>query len=316
MQSKHITLMQLTALSLLGLTCAVQAATDHHSDSASKPKPFKHTAIQPDLHLYEGNGGNILVSEGPDGLVVIDAGYKDSGKQLDELLSKLGDIEFVINTHWHGDHTGGNYELGHHGSIIAHENVRKRLSTQQEVKQFKMKMAAYPDQAKPDITFKDQFTLHHNTRQFDLQYYPGSHTDSDAVVRIDGGRIIHTGDIFFNGFFPFVDIDSGARVEKLIQNLQSLLPTIDSDAIIIPGHGPVATKAELKAYLTMLEKTHAAVADMMTANQDIKAMQSQGLDKQWQAWTDGPIDEKTWIKTLARSIKQTQAEQPELAKDQ
>ena len=210
-------------------------------------------------------------------------------------------LQYVLNTHWHGDHTQGNKALGHQATIVAHDNVYKRLNSKQEVKLFNMVSEPYPKHALPDITFDHQMTLHFNNHAIKVKHLPNGHTDGDSVVIFKDLNIIHMGDHFFNGFYPFVDVDSGGRVRGVAKNVTRLLKQIDDKTMIVPGHGPVASKNDLIAFRDMLLGTANEVEAMMK-DMSLEKIQAAGLRAQWDDWQDGFLNEATWIKIVFDSL--------------
>jgi glyoxylase-like metal-dependent hydrolase (beta-lactamase superfamily II) len=289
----------------LGLSMALLLATSansaHHEDS---PK-FTVTPVADNLLMLQGKGGNLALLTGGQGLVLIDNDYQDMSTALETTLASYGGAEqltYIINTHWHGDHTGGNLALGQYASIVAHDNVRERLLSAQEVKLFKMKSDPYPEIAVPSITYEKAMALHINDEEVELVHFAGGHTDGDSVVFFKSANVVHTGDHFFNGFFPFVDVDSGGNVLVMAENVKSLLAMIDDDTKIIPGHGPLANKADLMAFQQMLEGTAAEVKVMKDKGFNLEKAQKQGLTDKWQSWTDGFLTTDVWISIVYSSL--------------
>ena len=261
--------------------------------------------VRPGIHLLQGRGGNILLSEGQDGLLLIDDDYADLTPALKSTLDSFGGwqrLKYIINTHWHGDHTGGNAVLGEVADMVAHQNVRLRLSTPQEVKFFNMVTEPSPEVALPTFTFQDQISLYFNGDELRVQHFPGGHTDGDSVVFFEQANVVHTGDHFFNGFFPFVDIDSGGNAVQLARNLRQIYQQLDDQTTVIPGHGPVADKKAVGEYLKMLDGTIAEVAAMKSQGMSLPAIQKKGLGSQWQRWGGGFIKEPAWIQLIYNSL--------------
>jgi cyclase len=285
----------------MALLLAVTANSAHHEDS---PK-FNVTSVADNLLMLQGKGGNLALLTGAQGLVLIDNDYQDMSTALETALASYGGAEkltYIINTHWHGDHTGGNLALGQYASIVAHDNVRERLLSAQEVKLFKMKSDPYPEIAVPSITYEKAMALHINDEEVELVHFAGGHTDGDSVVFFKSANVVHTGDHFFNGFFPFVDVDSGGNVLRMAENIKLLLGMIDDDTKIIPGHGPLANKADLMAFVEMLEGTTAEVKVKKDKGLDLEEIQQQGLSDNWQAWTDGFLTTDVWISIVYSSL--------------
>jgi glyoxylase-like metal-dependent hydrolase (beta-lactamase superfamily II) len=195
-------------------------------------------------------------------------------------------VKFVMNTHWHGDHTGGNENLGKSGSpIVAHENVRKRLSTDQFIQLFKMQVPASPKVALPVVTFASDLTFHLNGDEIFVFHVPRGHTDGDAIVHFRTSNVIHMGDVFFNGWYPFIDTSSGGTPDGVIAAADRALALADDSTRIIPGHGPVSSKAELKAYRDMLATVNGRVRAMMKEGRKIDEIVAAGpsaeFDEKW-----------------------------------
>ncbi|CAH0992766.1 hypothetical protein SIN8267_02903 [Sinobacterium norvegicum] len=289
-----------TALSLLVFGSAL-ADSDHHADSTA----FKQQKITEQLYLLQGRGGNIGLLKGDDGIVLIDDDYKDLSSALATALESHGgrdNLQYIINTHWHGDHTEGNLEFGQNAVIIAHENVRKRLSTSQEIKLFNMKSAPYPDDALPSVTFRQQLNLHINDEDITLLHLSNGHTDGDSIVIFKRANTVHLGDHYFAGMFPFIDTATGGNVVSMADNIDSVLTLIDDSTAVIPGHGPLASKQDLAGYRDMLRGTTAEVATMRAAGMSLTQMQAQGLSQQWQNWGHGFIKQPVWISIVNTSL--------------
>lgn len=258
------------------------------------------------LHLLHGRGGNVVASVGLDGVLLIDNDYAELGEAYEKALSELTNSKiapgFIINTHWHGDHTGNNEFWGYRGAVmVAHRNVRHRLSTPQEMKALDMKVEPSPRIALPIITFRDSLALHFNDDDIEVQHYPKGHTDGDSVVFYSKQNVVHTGDLFFKDAFPFVDLDSGGSVAGYIINVEALLQKLDDKTMVVPGHGSLATKADLERYLEMLKQTRAVVHSKLLKGTSLDKIVAAGLGKKWQSWGSGFISEEKWIRTIAAS---------------
>ncbi|WP_415887497.1 MBL fold metallo-hydrolase [Neptuniibacter sp. QD37_6] len=287
-------------LSLFVGTSAV--AENHHQQS---PK-FKVQTLTENISMLKGKGGNIGLLTGDQGLLMIDDDYRSMSPALQKTLQKFGGedkLTYIINTHWHGDHTEGNHHFGHHATIVAHDNVRERLLTSQEVKLFNMKTEPYPEHALPSITYQQALTLYINDEEVELLHLAGGHTDGDSVVFFKKANAVHMGDLYFNGFFPFVDIQNGGNVARMAENVGQVLELIDNKTIVIPGHGPVSNKAELKAFKMMLEGTLAEVKAMQDKGMNLGQMQLKGLSPKWQSWTTGFLSTSVWIGILHSSLE-------------
>ena len=207
------------------------------------------------VHMLVGAGGNMGAFVGPDGVLLIDDQFAPLTPKITAALAKLSDrpLRFVLNTHWHGDHTGGNENLGRAGAtIIAHDNVRRRLSVEQVRALWAQTVPAAPKDALPVITFSTAVTFHMNGDTVQVFHVPGGHTDGDAVVHFLAADVIHTGDLFFNGRYPVIDVDAGGSLAGMITAVDRLLPLVGPQTKLIPGHGPLAGRADLEAFRAML----------------------------------------------------------------
>lgn len=277
-------------------------AENHHAKS---PK-FRTADISENISLLRGKGGNIAVLTGKQGILMVDSDYQDMSPALQNALQQFGGedrLTYMINTHWHGDHSQGNLHFGHKAQIVAHDNVRERLLTSQEVKLFKMVTEPYPEHALPSITYQQELTLHINEEEVGVVHFPGGHTDGDSVVFFKKANVVHMGDLYFNGFFPFVDIQNGGSVQKMADNVSAVIDMIDEKTIVIPGHGPVSNKTELTEFRDMLQGTYAEVMAMRNKGMNLGQMQVEGLSSDWIDWTDGFLSEQVWIGILNSSIE-------------
>jgi len=279
------------------------AHADKHHD---KSPTFKSTQLTDNIFMLQGKGGNLGLIKGKDGLLLIDADYKVMSDALKTELAKHGGVEklsYLINTHWHGDHTQGNHALGHHAKIISHDNVRKRLSRREEIKLFKMISEPYPEHALPSVTYDSRLSLHINNEELNVVHFPGGHTDGDSVVFFKHANIVHMGDHFFSGFFPFVDVDHGGNVLVMAKNIKTILGMIDNKTKIIPGHGPLSNKADLQAFHNMLIETSAEVKAMKDNGMSLKEMHAKGLSKKWDSWAAKSFfPTKVWIDIVHSSL--------------
>ena len=208
------------------------------------------TKLSDHIYMLEGSGGNIGVSVGNDGVFIIDTQFAPLTPKILSAIKKLSDqpVKIVANTHHHGDHTGGNENLGDLGAtIIAHENVRKRL------------LEKSAKSAIPVITFNDKLNIQMNNEQVAIFHVENAHTDGDAMLYFTESNVLHTGDTFFNARYPYIDINSGGSINGYINAVKSGLMVVDNDTKIIPGHGNLSSKAEYLTFLNMLETVKAAV---------------------------------------------------------
>ncbi len=228
------------------------------------------TKLADDFYLLKGPGGNIGVSTGPDGVYVIDDKF---ARFADQIIARIGEvsdepIRFVLNTHYHGDHSGANAEMKETGAtIIAHDNVRKRMGMTFENKTWGRTIEAVDESLWPTLTFSDKTTLHFNGQTATAHHVPHAHTDGDSIVSFMPANIIHMGDNYFNGLFPYVDVDGGGSLQGMIAAQTKAIAMSDDDTQIIPGHGPMATKEDLT-------KSRDILADILAR---VKAAKERGL---------------------------------------
>ena len=265
---------------------------------------MKATKVAGNVFMLEGSGGNIGVSVGADGILIVDDQFAPLADKIRAALKELGQgkLRFILNTHWHGDHTGGNVAFGPEATIIAHDNVRKRLATEQRSQVFNSTTPASPKEALPVITFGQSLSVHFNGEEIRAIHYPQGHTDGDSVIFFTNSNVVHLGDDFFAGRFPFVDLESGGSVEGLIKNIGEIIGKIPEGAKLIPGHGPISTLDDLKAYHRMLQQTTEIVRQKMTAGKTLEQIKSEGLPAEWQSWGTGFIKTDRWVETIHKSL--------------
>ncbi|HET9449416.1 MAG TPA: MBL fold metallo-hydrolase [Aggregicoccus sp.] len=258
----------------------------------------KSTHVAGTVHMLEGAGGNIGVSVGPDGLLVVDDQFAPLVPKIRQALRKLdkGKLEYVLNTHFHGDHTGGNAALGKEATIVAHEAVRARLSTEQ--KRGEETVPASPKSALPVITYKQGLSLWFNGEEVRVTHLPAGHTDGDSAVLFVGSNVLHLGDQFFVDRFPFIDKDGGGTVDGYLKNVEGVLAGLPRDVRIIAGHGPLAARADLERFVTMLRDTVAVVKQQKAAGKTLEQVKAQGLPDKYKSWGEGFITQDLWLHTL------------------
>jgi cyclase len=290
---------------LAAVCCALGLAAWSTARQNPAQAEVKVTPVAGSVHFLEGAGGNIGVSSGADGVLIVDDQFAELAPKIQAALDKLagagkGAPRFVLNTHFHGDHTGSNAIFGRNAPIVAHENVRKRL-----VKGGGGNPPMEPA-GLPVITYSNVngLSLYFNGEEIRLRHFPAAHTDGDTVVWFSASKVMHMGDLFFNGRFPVVDVDSGGSVEGLTRAVTYILESLEPDAKIIPGHGPLATKTDLERYHAMLVDTQALVKEALAAGDGVEAMLSNGLLKDYESWSWAFVDTRKFLETLVR--EQTQ----------
>ena len=244
--------------------------------------------VAPGLYMLRGAGGNIGLSVGTDGPFLVDDQYAPLTEKIQRAVRALTPqpIRFVLNTHWHGDHTGGNENLGKAGAlIVAHENVRERMSVEQFLELFQRTVPASPPAALPVITFTDAVTFHWNGEEIHAFHVEHAHTDGDAIIHFRKANAVHMGDVYFNGFYPFIDVSSEGSVNGMIAAAERVLAMIGADTKVIPGHGPLSNAQELRAYRDMLaavrDRVKRLIAEGKTREQVTAARPTAEFDTEW-----------------------------------
>jgi glyoxylase-like metal-dependent hydrolase (beta-lactamase superfamily II) len=257
---------------------------------------IKSTHVAGNIHMLEGQGGNIGVSTGPDGLLIVDDQFAPLAQKIDEALGKLeagGPLKFVLNTHWHGDHTGGNAFFGRKASIVAHTNVRKRLAEKSDT----------PKEALPVITQDNGLSVHFNGEEIRMIPLGPGHTDGDSIIHFTKSGVVHMGDQFFNGRFPFIDLGSGGSVEGYIKNVEKILEHATDEMKIIPGHGPLGTKKDLKAFHDMLVETTGIIRKAISEGKSLEQVKAAGLPEKYKEWGTGFINHARYIEIVYNNLK-------------
>lgn len=262
------------------LATATLALTVAHA----QPDPSKDFAVEQlsdQIYMLQGSVGNVGLLVGDDGAFLIDDDYAPMTPKLMEALEGL-DIEapaFVLNTHYHADHTGGNEGLGGQGSLlVAHENVRRNLLNGTKITLFDMVIPPVPPAAAPLITYQEGVDFHLNGERVQAIHLPNAHTDGDSIIYFHHANVIHTGDVFFNGFFPFIDVEHGGTLAGTIAALEVIADLATEETQIIPGHGPLASKQDVLASIAMLT----------TAHERLRALQDQGMSAE-EATAENPL---------------------------
>jgi cyclase len=289
--------------------CVVLALVFVSSFAAAQDEDFSKVQIEVQkvsgsVYMLKGAGGNIGVSVGDDGIVIVDDQFAPLADKIKAALKGITDkpVRFVINTHYHGDHTGGNLAFQKDAPIIAQDNVRKRLEEGGTGGVGAMTNEHKPVEkgALPIITFDHQVTVHLNGEDIRALHVPSGHTDGDSVIFFPKSNVVHMGDDFVTYGFPFVDINSGGSVRGMIDAVDKVLAQVPADAKFIPGHGPISTVKEVRDFQQMLKDTLAAVQAAMTNGMTLDQMKQQKLLAKWSSF-DGPdkfIKSDLWIETI------------------
>ncbi len=259
------------------------------------------------VYMLVGSGGNIGLSVGQDGAFLIDDQYAPLTDRILKAISAVTDqpIRFLVNTHWHMDHTGGNETIGKGGTlIVAHDNVRKRLEKGQFMKVFNANIPPAPPKALPVITFADSVTFYWNNETLEVLHPKPAHTDGDAVIYFKNANVVHIGDLFFNGIYPFIDAGSGGSLEGVIAGVDEVLGRIDDNTKVIPGHGPLGNKPELKAYRDMLATVHERMIKLIKEGKNIDEIVAAKPTADYDAkWGAGFLKPDQWVKIVYSTMQ-------------
>jgi len=257
--------------------------------------------LEENLNVLMGIGGNIAVSSGSDGVFIIDDDVKPMSAKISAAIATLSDkpVRIVFNTHWHFDHAGGNEFFGNAGAtIVAHDNVRARMNTEQNSAFFKSVTPPAPAVALPVITFDSAATFHLNGYTIRAMHVPPAHTDGDSILFFEEANVVHLGDVFFNRMYPFIDIDSGGSVTGIIAAVDLIIPMLNEQTRIIPGHGPIGNLQDLKTYRATLATVSARmrklIEDGKTRDEVIALKPTEEFDKVW-SWSFMPPERWTGL---------------------
>jgi len=289
---------RLLLITLLMILCAATALYSQQPQAK-----FTLTPVAGQIYMLQGDGGNIGVLADPAGVLLIDAMYERSAPSIRQAIKSLpgGDkIRYLINTHWHSDHTEGNLALGPGAIIVAHENVRALLEKPQTL--LGQQSKAYPVGALPSVTYTDSVTLYIGNETVRLVHYPNAHTNGDTVVFFDKSKVMHTGDIFFQGMFPFMDVDNGGNIESWVRQLDKIISGAPPDMKIIPGHGPLVGVPELKVFRQMLSDSADIVRKQMKEGKTLDQIKAAGLPDRFAPWTKGFLTTPQWLELVYRSL--------------
>ena len=290
MTLKRLSIFTLSLVQLSLVSSAVLADDDRFKDVEITSQKLTDTA-----YMFTGSGGNIGVSAGSDGILIIDDQFAPLADKISASLNKIqsGTPKYVINTHYHGDHTGGNAHFGEQGIIFAHHNVLKRLSANADT----------PKSALPVVTYSSDVSIHFNNDTLTLKHMGPGHTDGDSVVFWKEDNLVHMGDLFFKDRFPYVDLKGGGSVMGYRDNVGRVLSLIDNNTQVIPGHGELANKDDLMKFKHMLDNSIRWMEEELTKGKSLEQIQSDGMPEQWKGWSWSFITEKKWIDTLYQDIK-------------
>jgi cyclase len=268
---------------------------------------IKVTKVAGNVYMLQGAGGNIGASIGDDGIVIVDDQYAPLADKIQTALKGITDkpIRFVINTHYHEDHTGGNEFFQQKAPIIAHDNVRKRLEeggTAGNNASVKFEAKPQPKGSLPIITFDHDVTVHLNGEDIRALHIPSGHTDGDSVIFFPKSNVVHMGDDFVTYGFPFIDLGGGGSVEGMIAGLEGIIPKLPPDVKVIPGHGPLSNLDDVRAYLKMLNETTAAVQAGIKQGKTMDQLKQEKVLEPWKKYSGDFISADAFIETVYNDL--------------
>jgi len=288
---------------------AAAPATDRLQQfrAAGATTPIQVTKLRDTLFLLQGAGGNMVAQTGPDGKVLVDSSAATAASKLKDTLRSLSphQMKLLINTHWHFDHTDGNAALHDDAGafIIAQENTRNRLSTPQEIAFFHLKLQPSPTSALPQQTFIDKEKLFINNDELDLVYMPDAHTDTDIYIHFVGANVLHCGDIFFNGFYPFIDKSTDGTINGMIRGADACLSVADDKTKIVPGHGPLGDKDALQKYRDMLAAVATNVEKLKSSGQSLEQVVAAKPTADFDAiWAKGSLKPDQFVELVYSTL--------------
>lgn len=240
--------------------------------------------------MLEGRGGNIGVMVADNGVLMVDDQFLPLAGKIEAALAEVSDapLQYVLNTHYHGDHTGSNEHFGEHATILAHEKVRERLAAAE----------GKPAAALPVITFDHGASVHFGGEHISLLHHGPGHTDGDSVVRFEHANVVHMGDLFFSGRFPYVDLNSGGSIDGYLAAVEAVAAEVDEETLIIPGHGPLSDKAALIRYRDMIRETVTLAREEFAQGRNIGDILRSGVMEPWAEWGTGWITTERWLQTI------------------
>ncbi len=278
------------------------AVNSFAQDDPPPPKTVT-TELAPGIYqIYYNNVVSLVAFTGPDGLMLVDDGYKKSADVIREELKKISadSLRFILNTHWHGDHTGGNIPLGKGTHIIAHEQVKEMLNHDQV--SLGSQAPAFPSYAQPDITFTDRLSVYFNGDTVKLIHLPGGHTGGDAIVWFPKGKVLVMGDLIFADNFPYVDLEHGGNAVKYVDNLNWVIQHLPEDITIVPGHGRIYTMTDFKAWQSALQKTIELIIDQQAQGLSAGDMKQKKILSDYAGFGKWWITEDQWIDAVVKSL--------------
>lgn len=296
--------MKLAAVTLFAVLFLLSGSYSEGQDFSSVQ--VEAIKVSGNVYMLTGAGGNIGISAGKDCVFMIDASYAPLTEKIKAAIRTFSSkpTKFVVTTHWHQDHTGGNENLSREGAImVAHENVRKRLGSEQFVGFFNRKIPPMAESALPIITFSQDISFHLNGDDIFIFHVAPAHTDGDAIVHFRQSGVIHTGDIYFNGLYPFIDLSAGGSVDGVIAAVKQLISLCGNNTKVIPGHGPLSDKAGLEAYLKMLVTIRDRIANEIKAGKTLDEVIASKPTRDFDPiWGKGFLKPEQFVKIVYDSL--------------
>jgi cyclase len=307
------TLRSAMVFGLLAAVMLLSSAAWAQQDQDFSKVEIKATKVSGNIYMLDGAGGNIGASVGEDGIVIVDDQFAPLADKIQAALKNLGitdkPVRFVINTHYHGDHTGGNVPFNNSGStLIAHDNVRKRLETGGTAGNggsIKMDVKPAEKAALPIITFEHDVTVHLNGEDIRALHFPSGHTDGDSIIFFPKNNVVHMGDDFVRYGFPFIDVASGGSVQGMISAMEKATAQLPPDVKVIPGHGALSNLDDVRAFTKMLKDTSAVVQKALDAHKTLEQMKQEKILEPWrEKWAPEKafINADAFIETLYNSL--------------
>ena len=266
---------------------------------------IKAEKLTDNIYVLFGAGGNIGVLVGDDGVIMIDDQFAPLSEKIAAAIAAISDqpVKYLLNTHWHGDHSGGNENFAKKGAtILAHNNVRKRMSEGLTRSPERVTPPA-PEIALPVITFSDDLSLHLNGEDILAIHVHNAHTDGDSQIWLPRANVLHMGDTYFKGRWPFIDVQSGGSIDGYIKALNHALFLVDDETQIIPGHGTMSNRAELMAYREVLSTVRTRIKKAVDAGDDLATIKAANYIKEWEDWGGGFINNDTIVELIVTSLK-------------
>ena len=253
------------------------------------------TKANNNVYMLQGSGGNIGVLATADGLLLVDDQFAPLAKKIEKAMKGIvnKELKYIVNTHFHGDHTGSNTFFSHQAPIFAHKNVRERLGNQPTEKQV----------ALPVVTYEQGVNIYLSDEEITLSHYPAAHTDGDTIVYFKKANVLHTGDLFFEIGFPYVDIKNGGSVRGYLAAVRKIIASIPDDVVIIPGHGKLTDKARYIEFADMITYSIKRISKFLAQGKNEQEILKLGIGKDYQHWSWRFINEEKWLKTLINDLK-------------